>query len=151
MWLKVMIKCSMGQSTIFTGVFLMIPNNFYNVWIFVQTFHEKLSNAFLFFLFGMPMITTTILRSKVAMIPTCIHKTMVLGWLCCIHIHPHFMFIYKHALLTNDDQGDYQWLAFLSQLLVDHIGTIWIGKEYICYSSFSQCILSCLPMVCNLP
>ncbi len=87
----------------------------------------------LVFLFGMPKITMTILQSKVVMIPTCIYKTMVLGWLCCILIHPHFKFIYEHALFTNDDQGDYQWLAFSNQLLVDHIATIWIGKEHLCY------------------
>ncbi len=133
------------------GVLLMIPNNFRNIWIFVQTFHEKLSNALLFFLIGMLKITTAILWSKIAMIPTCIHKTMVLGWLCCIHIHPHFMFLYEHALFTNDDEGDFQWLAFSSQLLVDHTGTIWISKEYLCYFSFFQCILLCLPMVCNVP
>jgi hypothetical protein len=149
--LKVTIKCSMGQNTIFMGVLLMISTNFCNIWIFVQTFHEKLNNALLFFWFGIHGITTIVLWSKVAMIPTCIHKTMVLGWLCCIHIHPHFTFIYEHALFTNDDQGDYQWLAFSSQLLVDHISTVWIGKEYLCYFSFSQCILPCLPMVCNLP
>jgi hypothetical protein len=76
---------------------------------------------------------------------------MVLGWLCCIHIHPHFKFIYEYALLTNDDQGDYQCLAFANQLLVDHIAIVWIGKEHLYYSSCLQYILPHLFMVCNLP
>jgi hypothetical protein len=103
------------------------------------------------FFLGMPRITTVVLWSKVAMIPTCIHKTMVLGWLCCIHIHPHFKFIYEYALLINDDQCDYQCLAFSSQLLVNHIATVWIGKDHFYYSSFFQCIFPDLLMGCNLP
>ncbi len=132
MWLKVTIKCSMGQSTIPMGVLLMIPISFCNIWILTQTFHVKLGNA-PFYLFGMPRITMMVLQSKVVMIFTCTHKTMVLGWLWCIHIRPRFKFIYEHALFTNDDQGDYQWLAFSSQLLVDHIAIVWIGKEHLCY------------------
>jgi hypothetical protein len=52
MWLKITIKCSMGQSTILMGVLLMISNIFYNIWILVQTFHGKLGNAPLFFYLG---------------------------------------------------------------------------------------------------
>jgi hypothetical protein len=39
------VKYSMGWTTIFINVFLMIPNNFCNIWIFVQALHGKLGHA----------------------------------------------------------------------------------------------------------
>ncbi len=39
------VKCSMGWMVIFISVLLMIPNNFRNIWIFVQALHIKLGHA----------------------------------------------------------------------------------------------------------
>ncbi len=50
--LRFKVKCSMGWTTNFMSVLLMIPNNFCNIQILVQVLHIKLGHVTLFFFWG---------------------------------------------------------------------------------------------------